>query len=121
MAVVSDLAAIAALEPERPVATPPQPASRVDPEFLSAHYLRFVIKDRPGVLAALATILASHDINIDAVLQHRVHSKEANAFVVTIERCAPATVATALSEIAELDFHVAPTVDLPILSDGSEG
>ena len=67
------------------------------------------------MLAALATILASHDINIDAVLQQRVHSKDANAFVVTIEPCAPATLATALAEIAQLDFHVAPTVDLPIL------
>ena len=27
--------------------------------------------------------------------------------------------ATALSEIARLDFHVAPTVDLPILDNGS--
>jgi homoserine dehydrogenase len=119
VAVVSDLAAIAALEPERPVAPPPQPASRVDPEFLSAHYLRFVVKDRPGVLASLASILASHDINIDAVLQQKVHSKDANPFVVTIEPCAPATLATALDEIARLDFHVAPTVDLPILADGS--
>ncbi len=91
----------------------------MDPEFLTAHYLRFVVKDRPGVLAALAAILASHDINIDAVLQQRAHSKEANAFVVTIEPCAPATLATALSEIARLDFHVAPTVDLPILDNGS--
>jgi homoserine dehydrogenase len=119
VAVVSDLAAIAALEPERPVGAPPQPASRVDPEFLTAHYLRFVVKDRPGVLAALATILASHNINIDAVLQQKAQSKDANAFVVTIEPCPPATLATALSEIAQLDFHVAPTVDLPILADGS--
>jgi homoserine dehydrogenase len=119
VAVVSDLAAIAALEPERPVGAPPQPASRVDPEFLTAHYLRFVVNDRPGVLAALATILASHHINIDAVLQQKAQSKDANAFVVTIEPCPPATLATALSEIAQLDFHVAPTVDLPILADGS--
>jgi homoserine dehydrogenase len=119
VAVVSDLAAIAALEPERPVAAPPQPASRVDPEFLTAHYLRFVVKDRPGVLAALARILASHDINIDAVLQQKVRSRDANPFVVTIEPCPPAVVATALAEIAQLDFHVAPTVDLPILADGS--
>lgn len=119
VAVVSDLAAIAALEPERSVAPPPQPASRVDPEFLSAHYLRFVVKDRPGVLASLASILASHDINIDAVLQQQVHSKDANPFVVTIEPCAPATLATALDEIGRLDFHVAATVDLPILADGS--
>ncbi len=119
VAVVSDLAAIAALEPERPVSAPPQPASRVDPEFLTAHYLRFVVKDRPGVLAALARILASHQINIDAVLQQRSHSKDANPFVVTIEPCAPATLASALAEIAQLDFHVAPTVHLPILDDGS--
>ena len=118
VAVVSDLAAIAALEPGRTVAPPPQPASRVDPEFLTAHYLRFVVKDRPGVLAALASILASYDVNIDAVLQQKVHSKDANPFVVTIEPCAPATLAAALGEISRLDFHVSPTVDLPILADG---
>jgi homoserine dehydrogenase len=119
VAVVSDLAAIAALEPERPMGVPSQLASRVDPEFLTAHYLRFVVKDKPGVLAAIAQIMASHDINIDAVLQQAAPSKASLPFVVTIEPCAPATLARAMAQISSLEFHVQPPVDLPILANGS--
>ncbi|HEX6209592.1 MAG TPA: homoserine dehydrogenase, partial [Methylomirabilota bacterium] len=118
VAVVSDLMAIALLEPERPVAPPPQRADRVDPEFVTAHYLRFVVRDRPGILAALAQCLASHAINIDAVLQQPAPSKDALPFVVTVEPCLPATLASALNEIARLDFHVQPPVDLPVIGNG---
>ncbi len=69
VAVVSDLAAIALLEPERDVAAPADAATAVDPEFVTAHYLRFIVRDRPGILAGIAQALSRHDINIDAVLQ----------------------------------------------------
>jgi homoserine dehydrogenase len=118
VAVVSDLAAIAALEPERPVAAPPEAAALVDPEFITAHYLRFVVRDRPGILAAIAEAMARHDINIDAVLQLPADGKESLPFVVTAEPCAPATLRAAMDEIGAMDFHVQPPVDLPVLQDG---
>ncbi len=117
VAVVSDLAAIAALEPERPVAAPPAAAAAVDSEFVTAHYLRFVVRDRPGILAAIADAMARHDINIDAVLQLPVDGKDRVPFVVTAEPCAPATLAAAMRAIGGMDFHVEPPVDLPVLDE----
>jgi homoserine dehydrogenase len=118
VAVVSDLAAIALLEPERDVAAPPDAATQVDPEFVSAHYLRFIVRDRPGILAGIAQALSRHAINIDAVLQLPNEHKDALPFVVTVEPCLPATLEKAVAEIGAMDFHVVPPVDLPILSNG---
>lgn len=119
VAVVSDVMAISRLGEDGPLITLPQPASRVDPEFVTAHYLRFVVKDRPGILAALAQPLAAHGINIDAVLQQPAPSKEKLPFVVTVEPCPPATLAAAMDAITRLDFHVQPPVDLPLLTNGA--
>lgn len=118
VAVVSDLAAIAVNEPERPAGAPPGAAS-VDSEFVTAHYLRFVVRDRPGILAAIADAMARHDINIDAVLQLPADGKDRLPFVVTAEPCAPATLAAAMDAIAAMDFHVEPPMDLPVLDEGS--
>lgn len=118
VAVVSDLLAIAGREPNASASVPP-PAAAVDPEFVTAHYLRFVVRDKPGILAAIARITAAHAINIDAVLQRPAPSKDALPFVVTVEPCPPATLAAALEEIERLDFHVRTPVDLPLLRNGA--
>jgi homoserine dehydrogenase len=117
VAVVSDLAAIALLEPERDV-VPPEPATAVDPEFVTSHYLRFIVRDKPGILAGIAQALSRHDINIDAVLQLPYDDKEALPFVVTVEPCLPATLSKAVAEISAMPFHVVPPLDLPILANG---
>jgi len=118
VAVVSDLAAIALLEPERDVAAPAEAPAVVDPEFVTAHYLRFIVRDRPGILAGIAQALSRHNINIDAVLQLPNEHKDALPFVVTVEPCLPATLSKAVAEIGAMDFHVVPPVDLPILANG---
>ena len=92
VAVVSDLVALAATGQPRADA-PADGAVRVDPEFVTAHYLRFIVRDSPGILARIAQSLAAHGINIDAVLQLPAGTKDALPFVVTIEPCAPATLA----------------------------
>jgi homoserine dehydrogenase len=38
-------------------------------EFVTAYYLRLQVADQTGVLSRITTILAEHDISIDAVLQ----------------------------------------------------
>ena len=118
VAVVSDIAAIAAFEPERQSVSPIEEATAVDSEFVTAHYLRFIVRDRPGILASIAHALAEHDINIDAVVQLPFEGKDAMPFVVTAEPCAPATLARAMAAIGAMDFHVTPPVDLPVLSWG---
>ena len=119
VAVVSDLYAIA-----RSAGAPPAalPKAAVVPEsvtsgFTVPHYLRFVVRDRPGIVAALATILANYQISIDALLQKPGFPHDALSFVMTVESCDSAVLQRALAEIAPLDFHVEPPLCLPIFSD----
>jgi homoserine dehydrogenase len=118
VAVVSDLVAIAeqghGAHPDRlvDVATP----AAVTDRFPAPYYVRFVVRDRPGIIARLAEILARHGINIDAVLQEPGAPKSALPFVITLEECEPASLAGALDAMAALDFHVQPPLALPILA-----
>ena len=119
VAVVSDLYAIARSAGAPPGALP-QPArvpDEISGDFTVPHYLRFVVKDRPGIVAALATILAKYGISIDALLQKPGFPHSALSFVMTLESCDSAELNRALEEIAELDFHVEPLLCLPIFSD----
>ena len=129
VAVVSDVAAIARQRAAAPVAqarltevvpaVPSPNAARVPTsitgEFVTPHYLRFIVRDRPGIIAAIAGAMERHAINIDAVLQLPADSKDELPFVVTVEGCPSAVLSSALADIGRLDFHVQPPVDLPIL------
>ena len=88
------------------VASPPMP-----------HYVRFVVRDRPGILASIAAALARQSINLDAVLQEPDHPKQALPFVITVEACEESALRTALHDIGEEDFHAAPPLVLPILRE----
>lgn len=119
VAVVSDLYAIARSTGAPPGALP-KPArvpDEISGDFTVPHYLRFVVKDRPGIVAALATILAKYGISIDALLQKPGFPHSALSFVMTLESCDSAELNRALAEIAQLDFHVEPPLCLPIFSD----
>ena len=50
-----------------------------------AHYLRFRVRDRPGIIARLGAILADAGISLDAVLQEPSHNKQDLPFVITVE------------------------------------
>jgi homoserine dehydrogenase len=91
-----------------------QPAT-VNDRRACPHYLRFVVRDRPGIIASLATRLAAHDLNIDAVLQESGWPKDALPFVITIEAARREVVDRAIDEIAPLDFNVERPVTLPII------
>ena len=54
-----------AFQPDALAATPILPMD----EVLTAYYLRLRVADQTGVLSRITTILAEHDISIDAVLQ----------------------------------------------------
>jgi homoserine dehydrogenase len=79
------------------------------------HYLRFVVRDRPGIIAALGGALASCHINLDAVLQKPGHTKSALPFVVTLEPCRQKQLEAALAKIAEFDFLAEEPMTMPIL------
>jgi homoserine dehydrogenase len=92
-----------------------QKSPTVTDDFTTKHYLRFMVKDRPGIIASLATILAESGINIDAVLQKPGCPKSHLPFLITLEECKASLVGQALEKINALDFMVQPCLHLPIL------
>jgi homoserine dehydrogenase len=84
-------------------------------DFTTKHYLRFLVKDRPGIIASLATILSHCGINIDSVLQKPGCPKSHLPFLITLEECKASLVDQALQQINSLDFLVQPCLHLPIL------
>jgi homoserine dehydrogenase len=83
-------------------------------EFVSAYSLRFVVRDRSGIIADLARILADHGANIDAVFQEPWPDKDALPFVITLEPVAQSALDAALAKIRGLDFHGEPPLALPL-------
>ena len=78
-------------------------------------YLRFVVRDRPGIIAAIASVLSRYYINLDAVLQKPGHDKAALPFVITLEPCRHSQLDAALREIRAFDFLAEAPVQMPIL------
>ena len=120
VAVVSDLLGIARgttvpTEPPFSTGASPRPVAQ---EFETPHYIRFMIADRPGIIAAVADVFARHEVNVDAVLQEPGWSKATLPFVMTLESCGSAEVGAALREIETFDFHVRAPLWLPVLTDG---
>ena len=87
-------------------------------DFVAPHYLRFVVADRPGIIAALADVFSAHGVNIDAVLQEPGWSKTELPFVVTLEACESSAVEQTLQESAAFDFNVRPPLWMPVLVSG---
>ena len=80
------------------------PVAFCDPgEIVARHYLRFSMKDQPGTLARVATVLGAHRIGIDSVMQKE--APENAAYVPVIIVTGPAQereMAAALAEIAAM-------------------
>jgi homoserine dehydrogenase len=121
VAVVSDILAIARAKqagisyPAQPVEETPLVPAKVTADFTAKHYLRFLVTDRPGIIASLATILSQCGINIDSVLQKPGCPKSHLPFLITLEECKSSLVEQALQQINALDFLVQPCLHLPIL------
>ena len=113
VAVVSDILAVA----QRSVAVElPVRRRQVTGEFLAPYYLRFVVDDRPGIVASIATALAKVSVNIDSLIQHPGHPKDRLPFVITTEPCLTSTIEKAVAAIAKLDCMLEPPLCLQILS-----
>jgi len=117
VAVVSDILAIARSKKSGTnySAPPVEKTPAVTSDFVTKHYLRFLVKDRPGIIASLATILSACGINIDAVVQKPDCPKSHLPFLITLEECEASLVERALGQISSLDFLVQPCLHLPIL------
>jgi homoserine dehydrogenase len=78
------------------------------------YYLRFLVRDRPGIIASLASILAEQHISLDAVLQLPTDNKERLPFVITIEPTTEKALRGAISQMNELEFMVEPALVMPM-------
>lgn len=78
------------------------------------YFLRFRVEDKPGIIAALATILAKNCIGIDAVLQLPREDWRDLPFVITTEPATEQSLRDALVEMRGLDFLVDAPLVMPI-------
>ena len=119
VAVVSDLLAIAY------GSRSPEIRSRkatMNGDLRLRHYIRFLVRDRPGIVAEIAGGLARQGINIGALLQRPGHPEERLPFVVTVEPCATSVLKRALKEIGTMDCLIEPPLELQILEpEGGAG
>jgi homoserine dehydrogenase len=114
VAVLSDVLTIA--RGARPVLRPAaQRSARVSSDAATPYYVRFTVVDRPGIIAALASVFAKHEINIDAVLQEPGFPASHRPFIVSLDAAPSAAVNAALAEIAAFDFHIVPMLAMPVL------
>lgn len=84
-------------------------------DFETPWYLRFFVRDQPGIVARLAQILATHRLNIDSLLQKPGFEKASLPFVITLEPCRDSQLHPALDEMGVLDFALRPCLCLPIM------
>jgi homoserine dehydrogenase len=112
VAVVSDLLALA--HGSRRVEIPSVPA-KVSVEFEVPHYIRFLVKDRPGIVTEITGALAREKINIRAIMQKPGFPHDALPFVVTVEPCISSALRRALESIRNKEFLLVEPLDLQIL------
>ncbi|HKW97153.1 MAG TPA: homoserine dehydrogenase [Bryobacteraceae bacterium] len=79
-----------------------------------AYYLRFRVGDRPGIIAALAGILAEKHVSLEAVLQLPCETKHDLPFVITVEPTSEQAVREAVEKMSNLDFLREPPLALPM-------
>jgi len=97
------------------VSTPAISTPTISSDFETPWYLRFFVRDQPGIVARLAQILAAHRLNIDALLQKPGFDKASLPFVITLEPCRDSLLHPAVEEMSGLDFALRPCLCLPIL------
>lgn len=112
VAVVSDLMALA--HGSRRVELPSARAS-IGAEFEAPHYIRFLVNDRPGIVAEITGALARERINIRAIVQKAGYPQHALPFVVTVEPCKSSALKRALESIQSANYLLEAPLDLQML------
>jgi homoserine dehydrogenase len=112
VAVVSDLLAVAQ---ECKTVQLPVRRREVTGDFLTPHYLRFVVDDKPGIVYAISGALSKVGANIDSLLQRRGYPKHRLPFVVTTEPCLTSTIERAMAAVARMDCMLERPLSLQML------
>ncbi len=112
VAVVSDLLGLA--HGSCRISIPSTP-TKVGTELEVPHYIRFLVNDRPGIVAGIAGALAHEKINLNAILQKPGYPLDELPFVVTVEPCRTSALKRALVEIGRMPALLEKPLDLQIL------
>jgi homoserine dehydrogenase len=72
-------------------------------QIVTHYYLRFNVKDQPGVLAKIAGVLGDHEISIESMVQPHRHEAEAVPIVFMTHAAEERNVNAALAEINKMD------------------
>jgi homoserine dehydrogenase len=112
VAVVSDLLTLA--HGSRRVEVPSTPA-KIGAEFEVPHYIRFLVKDKPGIVAEITRALADESVNIRAIVQKAGYPADALPFVVTVEPCRSSALKRAMETINKMDCLLEEPLNLQML------
>jgi homoserine dehydrogenase len=98
-----------AFQPDALADTPILPLSEVQTSF----YLRLRVADEPGVLSSITTILAEHNLSIDAVLQRESHEGEKQTdLIILTHDTLEGRMRAALAQMQALPTVLAPIVSI---------
>lgn len=105
-AVAADIADVMTAS-KRPVFQAPaanlKPFAPVDPSRMAGRaYLRFLVKDEPGVIAAVSETLADAGVSIESFLQKPSEGAQGVPIVLTTHTVAESVLKTAVDRISEL-------------------
>jgi homoserine dehydrogenase len=125
-AVISDIAdavellrndrrAFATARREAPVPAPRRELRLAPPERIRArYYLRLTVRDRPGVLARLASVLADHHVSVASLIQNRADRPEAASLVLTTHESNEHAMQATLARLRRLPVVLEPPLLLRI-------
>lgn len=72
-------------------------------EVDSLYYLRLTVKDEPGVLARVATVMAENRVSIASVLQREITAAKGASLILTTHRSNEKDIRNAVRELGALD------------------
>jgi homoserine dehydrogenase len=84
-------------------------------DVASAFFLRLEVADEPGVLAAVADVLARHDVSVKSVVQRGLSDQA--TLVMVLHPVLESRFAAARAEIAELGTMRAPPRAIRVLEE----
>jgi homoserine dehydrogenase len=92
---------------------PPGPKLRLAPpsSIRCCYYLRLTVKDQPGVLARVASVMARHQVSIASVIQNPAERPGAASLVLTTHESDERAMQATLKQLAALRS----TLDRPVL------
>ena len=84
-------------------------------------YVRLMVVDEPGVLADVTSVLQTHGISVESLLQQGRAPQDVVALVMTTHEVSVDRLMKALDEIESLSCVQAPPVAMPVLIADQEG